>query len=167
MAEDDIKKSTKYVTVACKVPNGLRLRVFKAHTEVQQDRNGTSHNVTVNYPVGEPIVVNGPRPLSAQTTYAMPGGYTLTPNIPSDFWESWLEANKDSMMVMNNQIFASSSPESATKQALEQESIKSNLEPLDPSTVMKGKFEVNVDPRWPKAMPTSGVSPIQTGSRTA
>lgn len=168
MAENEAPKGTKYVTVACKVPNGLRLPLCKPHTEVQADRNGNTRDVVVYRRIGE-IRVNGPRPLAAQPNYDMPGGYALTHNVLADDWQSWFEANKESDMVKKKMIFATSSPEATTRQAREQEEIKSNLEPLDVSTIMKGKEEVHVDPRWPKALPTgpggSGVSEISTGAR--
>jgi hypothetical protein len=170
MAENEASKGSKHVSVACKVPNGLVLRVFKSRKEHQQVMGGGSREVEVNYQVGEGFKVNGPKPLSAQPNFAMPGGYALTHNVPADVWESWLKANEDSVMVKNKQIFAAATSEAAAKMAVEHEEVKSNLEPLDPATInVKGR-EVNVDPRWPKAVPMapggSGVTPIQTGART-
>ena len=169
MAENEAAKGSKHVSVACKVPNGLVLRAFKSRKEHQLVLGGGSREVEVNYQVGEGFKVNGPKPLSAQPNFAMPGGYALTHNVPADMWESWLKANEDSAMVKNKQIFAAASSEVATKMAVEHEDVKSNLEPLDPATAMVKGREVNIDPRWPKAVPMapggSGVSPIQTGTR--
>ena len=169
MAENEAAKGSKHVSVACKVPNGLVLRQFKSRKENQLVLGGGSREVEVFYQTGEGIKVNGPKPLSAQPNFAMPGGYALTHDVPADLWESWLNANKDSMMVKNKQIFAAASSEAASRMAVEHEEVKSNLEPLDPATTSVKGREVNVDPRWPKAVPMSpggsGVSPIQTGVR--
>ena len=171
MTENETPKGAKYVTVACKVPNGLVLRAFKMYEEHEAVMGGGSRKFEMARTAGDPFKVNGPAPMSAMPQFDMPGGYALTPNVPADLWAAWLEANKDSAMVKNKLIFATATPEAASKQAKEQESVKSNLEPLDVSTVTKNGREVNVDPRWPKAMPTSvggsGISPIQTGSRAA
>ena len=171
MSENETPKGAKYVTVACKVPNGLVLRAFKMHEEHEPVMGGGSRKYELARTVGDPFRVNGPAPMTALPQFDMPGGYALTANVPIELWTQWLEANKDSAVVKNKLIFATATPEAASKQAKEQESVRSNLEQLDTSTVTKNGRETNVDPRWPKAVPTSaggsGISPIRTGERAA
>lgn len=60
------------------------------------------------------------------------GGYGLTPGVPRDFWEKWLEDNRDSALVKNHLIFAQPNEASARDAARERAGLRSGLEPMDP-----------------------------------
>lgn len=88
------------VTVGCKLPNGLVLKVGKAEVTIK----GANDSRII-------------------------GGYGLT-TVPSDFWEAWLAEYKDSSLVLNKIVFAQSTTAKAEAQAKEQEGVRTNLEPL-------------------------------------
>jgi hypothetical protein len=69
---------TDAVTIACKLPNGLVLRLSAAGRRT-----------------GPRYVVKGSE-----------GGYALTEGIPKDFWERWLRQNKDAPCVVKKLVFA-------------------------------------------------------------
>ena len=145
-------KASATVTVACKYPGGLILRrhVMRAKTELVM--GGGTREVTEAIPTGERFVVNGPSrepgkmPFQrSQSGAAIKGtqvdvtsGFALTPNVPKDLWDSWLEANKDSAMVRNGLIFASSQATSVKAQARDHEKQRSGLEPIDPNRPGRG-----------------------------
>jgi hypothetical protein len=61
------------------------------------------------------------------------GGYALTPGIPRDFWELWLEQNRNAPYVRNHCIFAASTEDRArAKVRNEYAGVMSGLEPIDP-----------------------------------
>jgi hypothetical protein len=124
--------SSDSVTVACKIPNGLILRVFKM---VERPESGPLHSrtVKVSEQVGDSITIHGPAYATGSLpTYTIIGGYALTSNVPREFYETWQEQNKDSTFVQNKLVFAYESHDHAVGQAKELEKKKSGLEPIDP-----------------------------------
>ena len=123
------------VTVACKIPNGLILRVFKM---VERPESGPLHSRTVKVAeqVGDQITIHGPAfPFGVNPSYMIIGGYALTPNVPREFFETWREQNMDSTFIKNNLVFGFESHDSAVGQAKEYEKQKSGMEPVDPSNL--------------------------------
>ncbi|QPF81669.1 hypothetical protein IC762_17750 [Bradyrhizobium genosp. L] len=115
--------------------------------------------------LSDPIKINGPAvPFGATPPFVIAGGYALTPNVPGDFMEKWMEANKDSPMVKNNVIFVQKSDAAAQKQAKEQKEVQSGLERLDVRMVRKGERMVPRDPRWPKSV-NPNLSVVATDTR--
>lgn len=128
-----ISKAASTVTVACKVPNGMFLQLYKMGKEVEATPTG-HRDVPKAIKVGEPIKLNGCALRFGETAeFPMPGGYALT-QVPSDFWEAWLEQNQDSDAVRNRVIFASDSQDKTSARAREQhkEGVKSGMEPINP-----------------------------------
>lgn len=129
MASND---SSATVTVACKLPHGVELRIFDMIDAVEPTRDG-----------GKPIKVAQPRPqtfIVRGASYpeggAMPpiaGGFALTSGIPKEFWDKWLEDNAKSDMVRNGMIFAHSSSRNVEAEAREKEKQSSGAERLDPN----------------------------------
>jgi hypothetical protein len=66
------------------------------------------------------------------------GGYGITRNIPGDFFDAWLEQNKDLALVRNNLVFKQPSLDQAEDQAEEQADLKSGMEGIDPKKPGKG-----------------------------
>ncbi|AXH72238.1 MAG: hypothetical protein [Caudoviricetes sp.] len=96
------------VTVGCKLPNGVVLRV------------------------GEDKAI-----LSGANSSNVIGGYGLS-SVPSDLWDAWHAKHKDSDLVKKGLVFAQSTVAKATAQANEQAGIKSGSEPLDPDAPAPG-----------------------------
>lgn len=114
-------KAAEVVTVGCKLPHGLWM-------EVQAD--------------GQPktkILARG-----CNSTDII-GGFGITPNVPKDFWEAWLEQHKSLKFVRNGQIWAYKSTQGARDKAREMAELKHGMEGLSvdqlPSGIEPGKLE--------------------------
>lgn len=142
--------SAKTVTVACKHPAGLLLRLFDLEDGTEPVLGGGSRAIKVPVQKGETVRINGPAvPFGKQPGYYVFGGYALTPNIDADFMTRWMKDNADHPLVKNNLIFVRGSENVAKDQAKEQAGVLSGLEPLavsmDPNAPSK-------DPRIPRAI---------------
>lgn len=99
---------TNLVYIGCKLPNGLILKVGQKTVELK----GANDSRII-------------------------GGYGLTP-VPSDFWEAWEAQYKDSPFIEKKLVFAQATMAKAEGQAKEQESVRSNFEPLGGETEKDG-----------------------------
>jgi hypothetical protein len=103
------------VTIACKLPSGLHLRVSGRETVTLR---GCGH------------------------TFGMPppglasGGYALTPNVPLDFWEAWLAINADADVVKKGIVFSATKTVDARARAVEQAAVRSGFEGMDPNEAL-------------------------------
>ena len=137
------------VTVACKVPNGLLLRIFNMAPAREQTPTGY-RDIERAEQVGDTIKINGPAVKFGQIPeHTIIGGYALTPNVNKDFFEKWLHQNSDHPSVRAGLIFANAKPAMVTGQAKEQKALLSGLEPLNPDRIMRNGKSVPVDPRFP------------------
>lgn len=132
-------KALRTVTVACKLPNGLILRLFH---KVSVRHAGPGGFVSVEEfqvdPEAPVFRVNGnafPRNGGGVLKHDVTGdnGYGLTHGIPRDFWEKWVLQFKDTPAVVNGLIFAFPNREDAIARANELEDLRTGLEPLDPN----------------------------------
>ena len=158
MSEDTSKAKT--VTVRCKHPGGLILRVFTMEDyDVPTPAGVKTEKRAVMR--GEPVRINGagvplmPNGQPKEIDYLIVGGFALTPNVDADFWNEWVRQNKDHPMVKNNLIAAHVSEDSARSESRKMKDLRSGLEPLVPDT----------DPRIPRR--ADGRSAVTTASRTA
>jgi len=120
------------------LPNGLILRLFDMVKQPVATPTGVIYE---ELPQARPdtIVVKG---VAIDIEGALRGrspefnavhGYALTPGVPRDFWEMWLEQNKKAAYVLNKCIFAMSSEARARdKVKSEMSKMLSGLEPIDP-----------------------------------
>lgn len=144
--------ATETVTVACKLPNGLKCRLFAPVQETESVVGGGTRDVTRHYPTGEQFVLNGtasrvgelpkarlasgaPGAASAEVTDT---GYALTFGVPKDLWDRWHEANRHNDYVRNGLVFAHKQQASVKKQAKDHEALRSGLEPVDPENPAPG-----------------------------
>jgi hypothetical protein len=128
------------VTVGCKMPNGIILRIFDM-VDRTEEIYGALRTFKIAQFTGKEVRLNGSRlsmqdiqdgnlpeyPIIAQT------GFALTLGVPKDFWDRWLEDNRDTPLVQNGIIFAAGSQRDATQESRNRESIRSGLEPIDPT----------------------------------
>lgn len=156
----DPAKGKRTVTVACKFPPGLRLQLCRRVDYQEQTLAGTrpAHRFDK---VGPVYVVRGPSEPNGQIPkgYKRPvveGGFALTSNIPADFWEEWLEQNKEMEIVKNGFIFAHAGRDHAEGLAQEREALRTGFEPIVPDS----------DPRIPKST-NPFVTDVQTSARDA
>ena len=151
-----IPASSRTVIVACKVPNGLRLQLQKETKVREPRRDGSGYEVAIYMtPTGAPIFVNGPAypvgtlPKGFPKMPEIEGGYALTFGIPREFWDTWVEQNKQASYVTTNMIFACASKEDAAAKGREFEKLLSGMEPLSTDVDKDGRL---TDPRAPKPL---------------
>jgi hypothetical protein len=130
------------VTVACKLPNGLLLRIFEKQKYMEPTQSGAMKETDVWVAIpGRQYAVRGPWAASAGQAYnrnngavaeLLPGGFGLTHGVPKDIWDEWYAQNKNTALVRKGIIFASPGMQAATIEAKQARAVKSGLEPLDP-----------------------------------
>src|SRR6516225_10788958 len=101
---------TNTVCVACKIPNGLVLRIFKMVEENVPSPTGGVRKERIAREVGPRFTVRGPAmPWGVRANIPIIGGnagYALTSGVPRALWETWLQQNRDADYVKNGLIFA-------------------------------------------------------------
>lgn len=138
-----LDNGTDYVTVACKMPNGLVLQL-EQKVEIREPLpSGGVREVTQWRRTPDVIEVKGNAVNfeSLRRGMQMPaieGGFGLTHGVPKAFWDQWLEAHKDDDIVRRGLIFAVKTEQEARKEAATRSDIKSGLEPINPDD--PGKF---------------------------
>ena len=128
------------VTIACKLPHGLRLRLHE-WAEVQEPVLGGGTRIEKRArPTGQEVVVKGVAHEASKSPDApMAFGYALTHGVDADFWEKWVAQNKGSTVLEGGMTFAHAKPADAEAHAREGRAVRSGLEPLDPNNLpMKG-----------------------------
>jgi hypothetical protein len=138
------------VTVACKIPNGIIMRIYDMVEAIEPSPMG-GRTIKQARQVGGDIRIKGattPTPNTMQYNQLM-HGYGITQNVPKDVWEKWFKDNADSAIVQNKLIFAFDDPNQTFARASKQrrEGVRSGLEPLDPFNLPKGisMRNMNVD----------------------
>jgi hypothetical protein len=123
------------VTIACKMPRGLILRVFE-QVEVHEPVLGGGTRLirqSREIPNAPRVVVNGNAvPFGRMPKFRIVGGYALTEYVDAQFWKKWWEQNQELELVKNNLIFACDLTEDAVDKAEEMAETHSGLEPLNP-----------------------------------
>jgi hypothetical protein len=128
------------VTVACKVPMGLILRLFEWVDDTEPLFGGGHKSIKRAEPLGDTVVLRGPGHIwrtpnlqGEELEALQPAGYALTHGISKDFWDRWYEQNQKSSLVQNGLIFAAHDERDARAQSKDGRSYVSGLEPLDPA----------------------------------
>lgn len=127
--------SGETVVVACKLPNGLILRLFHEVDETEATPQG-NRTVKVHRQRQDvvPVRLNGSAtPYAKFPDYPVHHGYALTV-VDAGFWHEWCRQNHDAEVLRNKLVFAHEKPEQAQGQAQEQhkDKVRSGLEPIDP-----------------------------------
>jgi len=128
------------VTVACKIANGLMLRVFKMIDDVEPVLGGGTRKVKRAEQVGDAVRIQGPGAalFGKNPAYPVVAGFALTPNVDADFFKEWEKQNQDHEAVKAGLIFAYDKPADVEACAKDHEKQRSGLEPIDPDKPMKG-----------------------------
>lgn len=128
------------VTVACKLPNGLALRVFNMVDKDEHVMGGGVKTVKVAQEIADRVILNGwSHPQNHGSVHQIEGGFALTPGVDKQFWDKWLEQNKESDVVRNGLVFAHANTNSAASASRERKDVRSGMERLDPAKLpMKG-----------------------------
>lgn len=129
------------VTIACKAPHGLILRLHDMVDFDEPVASGGYRTVKRAQVREERMIIKGylEKYNTALPPAARGSSYAYTENVPKDFWEAWVKQNKDHAMLQNNLLFAV--PKAGdTGKARELADTKSGLEPIDPSRI-KGRVQ--------------------------
>lgn len=127
------------VTVACKLPHGLKLRLFNMIDTQEPILGGGYRTVKVAREQAKSITIKGWSHAQNMAPDApIVGGYALTMNVDKDFWDAWLEQNQELDAVRNKLIFAHEKPVNAEAESKEKRDVRSGLERLDPKKLPKG-----------------------------
>lgn len=129
------------VTVACKLPHGLILRLYDMVDFDEPAAGGGYRTIKRAQPRPGQVVIKGYlsryrgasiQPLAESSSYA------LTHGVDKDFFDRWLVDNKDNPAVVNKLIFASDKPETVQGIAREHAKVRTGLEPINPSRLPRG-----------------------------
>ena len=124
------------MTVACKIPNGLILRVFVPETYSVPVMAGGVKEVTRSRPTEWAQKINGPaRKLGQDTAHTIIHGAGLTHGVDADLFALWLEQNKRSDYVLKGLVFGHEKANNTIAQAQEHRDEKSGMEPVDPNNL--------------------------------
>lgn len=138
--------SSKTVTVACKIPNGLQLRLFNMVPFDEPVIGGGVRQSKRAEQVGDIVVLKGfAVPFGHTPEHQIVGGYGLTAGVSREFFEQWLLQNKDHPAVKGGLIFSADGQHEAVDRAKERRALRSGLEPLIMPKSEKDK--TLVDPR--------------------
>jgi len=126
---------SRTVTVACKLPHGIKIRDYEEGVGHEQVLGGGSRKVKVFRPKGPTYRIKGPtvpdafKPLIE--VVGGPNGYAITQGMPAEVFERWLKWNEDQPFVKNKLIFGDEDADKVRGMARELASTKTGLEPLD------------------------------------
>lgn len=126
------------VTVACKMPHGLVLRVFDM-VEVQEPLpGGGTKPVPKAQPRPQTVTLKGYlEKYNPELPPAARGSsFALTHGVDKEFFETWLKQNQDLDLVRNNLVFAMKRVDKAKLREFEKQ--RSGLEPVDRARLPKG-----------------------------
>lgn len=121
---------TGTVTIACKLPNGLIMRLFEMQDTEELVMGGGVRSVKKAFLADHPPVKLNGCAAPFGSPILLVGGYALTRNVDVQFYAEWLRQNWDSDLIKNRIIFAQEKEDSLVGQATEQEEILSGLQPL-------------------------------------
>lgn len=131
------------VTVACKIPNGLELRLHEGFDWDEPVMGGGTRTTKMFRQIGNSVFIKG-----SAAPHGVPivlhGGYALTPGVDADFWEKWVEQNAETALVKRHMIYAMPREDSAAAKGREQTEIKSGMERLDPAKLPKTGLGVEI-----------------------
>lgn len=146
-----------HVTVACKLPNGLKLQIYDMEEGSEPVMGGGTKTVKRAVSVGEPVKLNGVAvPFGKVPNYMIVGGYALTTGVDAQLFRRWMRDNWDSPIVTNKLILVHEDKVNVSDAAKDHDSIRSGLEPITPDK----------DPRIPRAT-NPNLTPIATEAKKA
>lgn len=133
------------VSVGCKLPHGLVLRVFNMIERDVPVMGGGSRTEKIAEQRAETATVHGwAHAQNAAPNCTIIGGYAITDGVDKDLWELWLSQNKNSDMVKAGLIFANEKSDSVSGKAKDGKDVRSGLERLDPAK-MNGRIKTDKD----------------------
>ena len=137
-------------TVACKVPTGMVLSLYRMEDHDEPLLHGGYRTVKravldtkPNIPAR--VKLNGcARRIGGETPHEVAHGAGLTFGVDADFFTAWLKQNAETEIVQKGLVFAQVKAGDIQAQAKDHRALKSGLEPIDPKNLppeFKGKIE--------------------------
>lgn len=124
------------VTVGCKLPNGLKLRVHGFVERHEQVMGGGTRLVKQAVQQGQTFTLNGfARDVLKAPEHPIRGGYALTYGVDAEFMATWMKQNESHPAVANKLIIVHEKASMIEGQAKEQAKVRSGLEPVDPNNL--------------------------------
>lgn len=145
------------VTVACKITNGLILRLFRMADSHEPVMGGGFRTVQKAQPFGEVVRIAGyAHDVMHAPRAPIASGFALTRGVDADFWEEWLDQNRDADYVRNKLIFAHEAPANVRAQAKEFRGVTDNQGPIVPDTDSRIPRRKNREGKMVSAILTEG-----------
>jgi hypothetical protein len=124
------------VSVASKLPHGLRLQLQQPIEVDEPVMGGGVRSVTRHQHYGNVVLLKG----AAVTPqlggeHRIEGGFAITAGVDADFFNKWMEQNKDHDAVKNGFIFAAEKPADVSAHIKLMKGEAGGFEPTDPSSL--------------------------------
>lgn len=129
------------VTVACKLPHGLILRLFDMVDADEAAAGGGYRTIKRPQPRPGVVEIRGYLTKHRGATIQPPAessSYAFTEGVDKDFFDEWMKQNKDHPAVVNKLIFGSEKADTVKGQMRDHKDARSGLEPLDPNRLPRG-----------------------------
>lgn len=140
-------RSGEKITVACNLPNGLILQLYKMVEFRENVMGGGSRISSIAQKMGEPVRLNGTAvPFGKIPRFPIEGAFALTPNVDKDFFDEWMRQNAELELVKRGGIYSASTTERARDLALEltgEPEARSGLEPMLPDKDPRAGKSIN------------------------
>lgn len=135
--------ASETVYVACKLPNGLVLRLFDMVPKEEHVMGGGLRKSAVAVEKGETrVTLKGfSHPQTKAPNCEIVEGFALTPDVNKDFFEAWMKANSGMDAVRNGLIFGHPEKASVVAYCMEYAKKRSGLERLNPESLPMRKIE--------------------------
>lgn len=150
------QRTGETVTIACKLPGGLALRLHEWVETRVPVLGGGFQTEKIARATQDPIVIIRGNAVAAnvrpRAEIVGHQGFALTRGVSKDFWDRWLAQNPDLPAVKNGLIFASPTTDRARDEAEDKIDLITNLEPLNTDTKMVRGKTVPADPRHPRSL---------------
>lgn len=130
------------ITVACKLPHGLVLRLHhKVETQEPLPGGGTKKVPRwMPNPQAPTVVLKGylQKYKPGNAPMSVGSQFALTEGVDKDFFDEWLKQNQDLDAVANGLVFASEKFDTVTGLMKDFSGTRSGLEPIDPDKLPRG-----------------------------
>lgn len=137
--------NTRTVFVVCKMPRGLYLQLHEKISQDQRVMGGGLEKRDVHMRVGEKIRLKPAiLPFGAIPNYPIVEGFSITRDVPSEFWRRWMEQNPKFDMLEAGLLRAFDTEQDAVAYCREFGKLQHGLEPLNP--VKDPRVEASTNP---------------------
>lgn len=137
--------NTRTVVVVCKMPRGLYLQLHEKISQDQRVMGGGLEKRDVHMRVGDKVRLKpAVLPFGAIPNYPIVEGFSLTRDVPADFWRKWMEQNPKFDMLEAGLLRAFDTEPDAVAYCREYGKLQHGLEPLNP--IKDPRVEASTNP---------------------